>query len=605
MYQLKLSNTSKYLIVFCFFLFLTEIGFSQCVQNYNWTTWTNFSSNTASGTVINNGIPITVTMSANYNFGSTPTIYNYSLFSGFGGLPNATVPQTTWSIGSGGVTTMCFSQTVDNPVLLISSLGDVNTPVKLTFSKKYVTVLDKGGMVFPSDTAIIGAEGNAIIVFPGKFDCVTIYSSTPEYYTNITWGLEPPIFPVTITGNTINCDSVKLSASGAVSYIWSGGNSPNTATNTFTNSGTYFLTATDANGCKVTTSKEVKVNTKSSKTIDKTICQGDSYLGYSVAGTYVDTFKNATGCDSIRTLNLVVNQKKGSTINKSICEGTSFLGYSSSGTYIDIFTGTNGCDSIRTINLVVLTKSRTSVDKIICQGDSFLGYTSSGSYIDTFVAANGCDSIRILNLTVTPQTVSLVNKTICTGESYLGYSVTGTFIDTFKNINGCDSVRTLKLTVENKLTPYLGSDTELCTGDILQLSPGQFPSYLWQDGSTKDQFLVKAPGLYSVSVTNSCGSFSDEILITPKNCTIFFPNAFTPNKDGRNDEFKILNAYNLQNFHLTVYTRYGEKVFETFDFTKGWDGTINNKPAVIGSYVWYCTFDGQPKPLKGTVYLIR
>ena len=63
-------------------------------------------------------------------------IFNYPAFSGFKGttIPNATVPKTNWAVGSGGQTTMCFSQQVENPVLLLSSLGDTftHTSVKIT-----------------------------------------------------------------------------------------------------------------------------------------------------------------------------------------------------------------------------------------------------------------------------------------------------------------------------------------------------------------------------------------------------------------------------------------------------------------------------------------
>jgi len=59
------------------------------------------------------------------------------------------------------------------------------------------------------------------------------------------------------------------------------------------------------------------------------------------------------GCDSIRKLNLSVNPNSFSSINQSICQGQSYQGYSSSGTYIDTLVATNGCDSIRSLNLVV------------------------------------------------------------------------------------------------------------------------------------------------------------------------------------------------------------------------------------------------------------
>lgn len=87
----------------------------------------------------------------------------------------------------------------------------------------------------------------------------------------------------------------------------------------------------------------------------------------------------------------------------------------------------------------------------------------------------------------------------------------------------------------------------------------------------------------------------------------YFPNVFTPNNDNKNDVFKILNVYNIKDFTLAIYNRWGEKVFETNDYLKGWNGYYKGLPAVLGSYVWHCNFSkkGSIKNLKGSVLLLR
>ena len=157
----------------------------------------------------------------------------------------------------------------------------------------------------------------------------------------------------------------------------------------------------------------------------------------------------------------------------------------------------------------------------------------------------------------------------------------------------------------------LGADTYYCIGDSLQLYPGAFATYIWQDGSTKSHYTVKHPGTYSVTVTNNCGTGSshDEINVTEKICSIYFPTAFTPNNDRINDVFKILNPYNLTDFHIVIYDRWAQKVFESTDYTKGWDGTIKGQRAEMASYVWYCEFINPghttKTKMKGQVILIR
>jgi gliding motility-associated-like protein len=108
---------------------------------------------------------------------------------------------------------------------------------------------------------------------------------------------------------------------------------------------------------------------------------------------------------------------------------------------------------------------------------------------------------------------------------------------------------------------------------------------------------------------DNCGSARDEILITSKPCDIYFPSAFTPNNDGKNDLFKMLGGNNLKDFHLVVYDRWGKKVFESFDYAKGWNGSLNGKLQASGTFVWYCEFkqggSATRTNLKGTVTLVR
>jgi hypothetical protein len=114
--------------------------------NYSWASWTNFTGTSATGTIMANGQKVSVTMTSNFVFGSTPSIFGYGAFSNFNGtIPNTVVPETTWSLGQGGQTTMCFSQPVTNPVLLLASLGSPSLLVTLSFSQPYVVLIMEEG----------------------------------------------------------------------------------------------------------------------------------------------------------------------------------------------------------------------------------------------------------------------------------------------------------------------------------------------------------------------------------------------------------------------------------------------------------------------------
>lgn len=102
------------------------------------------------------------------------------------------------------------------------------------------------------------------------------------------------------------------------------------------------------------------------------------------------------------------------------------------------------------------------------------------------------------------------------------------------------------------------------------------------------RYTFSAPGTYRVvgKVNNSlCASDSSETVITLSESYLRVPNVFTPNGDGKNDEFRV--AYrSIREFHCWVYNRWGKLVFEWTDPAKGWDGTINGKPAAEGAYYY-------------------
>jgi gliding motility-associated-like protein len=278
-------------------------------------------------------------------------------------------------------------------------------------------------------------------------------------------------------------------------------------------SGTYRDTLKTSTGCDSIRIVNLTVLPRKTFSISEIICEGQSFLGRSASGTYRDTLKAANGCDSVRILNLTVLPSKTFSISESICEGQSFLGRSASGTYRDTLKAGNGCDSIRILNLTVLPRKTFSISESICEGQSFLGRTTTGTYRDTLKAANGCDSIRILNLTVLPSKKFSITQTICEGQSFLGRTLSGTYRDTLKAADGCDSIRILNLTVTTIPRPNLGPDRSFCEGDSIQISPGIFPDYSWQNGATTANIWVRNSGLYWVRVSNGACIATDTLSI--------------------------------------------------------------------------------------------
>lgn len=189
----------------------------------------------------------------------------------------------------------------------------------------------------------------------------------------------------------------------------------------------------------------------------------------------------------------------------------------------------------------------------------------------------------------------------------------GKYTITVVDVNGCITSYTDSIESINPLSVKLGNDTTLCPGDDITLSPGAgYNTYRWQDGSTGNEFKVIQKGSYFVTVSDmDYGCIAKDTIKIEEDCgEIYFPSAFTPNGDGRNEWFGPLGNLNaVNNFSLKIFDRWGSLVFESNDpFTK-WNGNTKNYPIPSGAttYVWQARFDYRDQKnvfRKGSVVIV-
>ncbi len=92
---------------------------------------------------------------------------------------------------------------------------------------------------------------------------------------------------------------------------------------------------------------------------------------------------------------------------------------------------------------------------------------------------------------------------------------------------------------------------------------------------------------------------------------VYTPNAFRPESEiPENREFMpVTMGVDPLKFHLLVFNRWGELVFESKDPVHMWDGSLrNSQPAPMGNYVWkadYTDIQGFRHSIKGQVLLVR
>lgn len=179
-----------------------------------------------------------------------------------------------------------------------------------------------------------------------------------------------------------------------------------------------------------------------------------------------------------------------------------------------------------------------------------------------------------------------------------------------------DSVRV----IVREATPINASpDTTITQGQTISLWASGANDYFWEGDATLSCNACAMPTVrplsttsYLVSSQQTCRAptfVTVTVDIPVKIDTLLLPNAFSPNNNQQNDEFKPNVWGDLDLYHLAVYNRWGKLVFETDQLNYGWDGTENGKPSEIGVYVYTISYrfagSGQQREKKGNLMLVR
>jgi len=159
----------------------------------------------------------------------------------------------------------------------------------------------------------------------------------------------------------------------------------------------------------------------------------------------------------------------------------------------------------------------------------------------------------------------------------------------------------------------IGSGSE---GFAEVIANGGLPPYTYLWNTTPQQTSAQVTGLYygwyQVDVTDANGCLiKDTIYIEPGPCCqeVFIPTAFSPNGDGRNDEYRLRSNAGIELQQFEINNRWGERVFTTTDYTQTWDGRYKGDEAPTGTYYYIfrykCLTDGIEYTIGGDVTLIR
>ena len=357
-----------------------------------------------------------------------------------------------------------------------------------------------------------------------------------------------PLPTPSITGTLVLCigESTTLTASGGTSYDWSNGVTGSTLTVAPTNSTTYEVLTTDANGCRASASQTVTVNLLPTPAISGTteICAGESTTLTASGGTsynwsngvssntltvtptqttsYTVLVTDANGCQAAASQTVTVNPLPTPAITgtTAICTGTSTTLTASGGVSYNWSTG--------------VSNSTLTVAP-----------TQATTYTVLVTDANGCQASASQTLTVNPLPTPAITGTtfICVGESatlsltgasgttlwntgasttsiVVVPSTTSSYSVSVTDANGCVSGTSATVLVNDLPTPAISGTTTICIGESTTLTASGGVTYLWDDGTTSASLTVTPSQTTSYTVTaingSSCqSSISRTVTVNP------------------------------------------------------------------------------------------
>lgn len=183
-------------------------------------------------------------------------------------------------------------------------------------------------------------------------------------------------------------------------------------------------------------------------------------------------------------------------------------------------------------------------------------------------------------------------------------------------LNGCQRTDTLHITNYPAIAGNFAFDSVvvICEDKSALIGPvisSPLIHITWENGSTGTSISINDAGTYYFTVSTPCESHEDSIRVKEEKCfcTVYLPNAFTPDSKYGNEVFAPVYACALDSYELLIFNRWGELVFAATDPDAAWDGTYKDLPVPDGVYVYKLTYISAEtqtyKELAGHVCVLR
>lgn len=598
---------------------------------------------------------------------ATPNITDSGLNICAGQTTTLTSSSTTGNTWSTGETTQTITVNASGTYTLTTDDGSgcpsspVSVVVTVTSNPTTPTISANGPLTFcqGDSVTLTSSSTNGNTWSTGETTQSIVVSSTGNYTVTVgaagcsaisaaTATLELPLPSTPLISNTglVFCagQSTTLASNNTTGNNWSTGET--TQSITVTNSGNYWLTFTDGNGCTSdSTAVTVTANPLPASPLitannPLSFCQGDSVsltvspgtgivwtpgnttdstLTVNTSGVYTVTYTDANGCTSTSSpITVTVNtipsipslsvsggsnaicQGQTATLNANPSTGitwipggqtTSSISVSTAGTYYASYTDANGCtsplDSITiSVNPLPQIASTVNIDSAFCNT------TNGGINNITVTGGTGTYSYQWFN-----GTTAVGTDSVLTNVSSGNYSLIVT------DQAGCSDTSSVMSVpsaggINVSLTANPTSGMEPFNTDVLATTSTTANSYTWFNNNTllagETDSIANLTGLTqgtyntTIIVTDSYGC-ADTATITISvdgNIDIVIPNVFSPNGDNTNDVF-FITAEGYKELHLEIYDRWGLKLWEVTGLNPSWDGrTTAGLEVTDGTYYY-------------------
>ncbi|MCP4124430.1 MAG: gliding motility-associated C-terminal domain-containing protein, partial [Bacteroidetes bacterium] len=440
-------------------------------------------------------------------------------------------------------------------------------------------------------------------------------------------------------------------ASGSASLTICNGDSTTVNGDDFYSSTGVFMDTIPGFSCDSVVTLDLTVDNPPNSSPSHALCPGDSISldgsnYYDTSGTYVVIIPG-TGCDTIVTLSLTIMPFAQGQSTMTICDGDSAsingsTYYYTQGIYADTIPGFD-CDSVVLLTLNVNDVDFVDVQQFSCDA------AQVGVTVNVEQNAGGCDSVVSITTILSPIGIASVdptdadclgengsvaiamgagsapyqfevngpNTSITTASSPIQPLDAGTYSLTVTDSSGCTDTETFVVgqqtlfnfeAIPDELTLLYGESFELevvPAPSEVQWSPSTFLSC---DTCAVTTTTPEYTLYYVVSGEEDGCMAYDTIYVEVIQPDLIIPTAFTPNGDGSNDEFHVIDKYIDQLIYLRVFNRWGELVFETNDLNHGWDGLFHGEEQELDSYIVHVLailYTGRIADVTGNVLLLR